>query len=284
MFQTWFDEMERNGIFLTPEQKAKIEEKINAILNYEPRVGVFGKTGVGKSSLCNALFGQDICPISDIDACTRDPQEVLLKMGSKGLKLVDVPGVGENQQRDEEYAKLYAELLPKLDLTLWLLKADDRAYASDENFYKHIVKPHLDQGKPFFFVVNQVDKIEPFREWDESRHEPGPRQLQNIVRKTDSIADMFGVPPSRVIPVSANEKYNLTKLVDEIVFALPNEKKITVFKNVSDEFKSQAAGENVKKGSWEVLKHVLGKVVGHTVKGVFKVGKKCFKALKHFFF
>ena len=198
-------------------------------------------------------------------------------MGSKGLKLVDVPGVGESQQRDEEYSKLYAKLLPELDLVLWLLKADDRAYASDENFYKHVVKPHLDQGKPFFFVVNQVDKIEPFREWDDNRHEPGPRQLQNIQRKTDSIADMFGVPPSKVIPISANEKYNLTKLVDEIVFALPNEKKITVFKNVNNEFKSQAAGENVKKGFWEAVGDVVEKVVGYAAKAIVKGLSKIIK-------
>ncbi len=65
----------------------------------------------------------------------------------KGLKLVDVPGVGESRDRDEEYSKLYASLLPELDLVLWLIKSDDRALASDENFYKNIVKPHIDEGK-----------------------------------------------------------------------------------------------------------------------------------------
>ena len=258
---TWFDEMERRGLHLTPEQRKKVEEKIVQVLNYEPRIGIFGKTGVGKSSLCNALFGQDVCPISDVAACTRNPQEVLLDMGSKGLKLVDVPGAGESQERDEEYARLYAQLLPELDLVLWLIKADDRAMASDENFYKNVVKPHIDQGKPFFFVVNQVDKIEPFREWNDENHEPGPRQFQNIQRKTDSVADQFEVPPSKVIPISAGEKYNLTKLVDEIVFALPKEKKITVFKNVDDEFKSKSAGENVKKSFLEVVGEAVEEVV-----------------------
>lgn len=105
---------------------------------------LFGKTGVGKSSLCNALFGKVICPISDVEACTRDTKDVILNIdGGKGIKFIDVP-VGESSQRDVEYGELYARLLPELDLVLWLIKADGRAMVSDEIFYKEIVKPHLD--------------------------------------------------------------------------------------------------------------------------------------------
>lgn len=201
---TWFEKLELNGLSLTPEQKAKVERKLNSVLNYEPRIGLFGKTGVGKSSLCNALFGQDICAISDVEACIRTPQEVILNTGSNGIKLLDVPGVGETMRRDEEYAELYASLLPELDLVLWLLlKGDDKAYAADENFYENIAKAHISQGKPFFFVVNQVDKIEPFRQWDVDAHQPGPAQFQNIHRKVEAVANQFGVPTSKVIPVSA---------------------------------------------------------------------------------
>lgn len=264
-YKGWFEEMEQKGIHLTPEQREKVESRLNNILNYRPRVGIFGKTGVGKSSLCNALFGKDICEISDVEACTREPKEVLLNMGHDGLELVDVPGVGESEKRDEEYANLYAKLLPELDLVLWLVKADDRAMASDEMFYKNIVKPHIDQDKPFFFVVNQVDKIEPFREWDETKHEPGPNQFQNIHKKVDAIADQFSVPSSLVIPISAGEKYNLTKLVDEIVFALPKEKNITLFKSVSDEFKSKQAAEHVKKGLAEIVCETIVTVVDKVI-------------------
>ena len=33
----------------------------------------------------NALFGQDVCPISDIEACTRNTKEVIINLGNKGL-------------------------------------------------------------------------------------------------------------------------------------------------------------------------------------------------------
>lgn len=259
--QDFFEKLEANGVKTTSAQRKQINERLSKVINYEPRIGVFGKTGVGKSSLCNALFGKDICPISDVQACTRSPQEIILNMDGQGIKLIDVPGVGESSERDEEYGKLYSTLLPELDLVLWLIKSDDRALASDENFYKNVVKPHIEEGKPFFFVLNQVDKIEPFREWNENEHEPGPKQFQNIYRKVDDVANFFDIAQSKVVPVSANEKYNLTKLVDEFVRALPAEKKITAFRAVNKEFQSTATGEHVKRSFLEVVEETVCTVV-----------------------
>jgi small GTP-binding protein len=232
-----------------PEKRKIITEKLNEKLSYKPKIGVFGKTGVGKSSLCNALFGQDLCKISDIKSCTRNPQEVIINMGGKGITLLDVPGVGENQERDEEYGKLYNSLLPTLDLALWVLKGDDRAFSSDEHFYKNIVKPHIDEGKPFFFVLNQVDKIEPFREWNEAERRPGVTQLSNIDKKVEAVSRAFDCPKGWVIPVSANEKYQLDVLVDTFIFALPREQKITVGRNVKKENISVKTKEVIEK-SW----------------------------------
>ncbi len=280
----FFDELEKNGVKISENQRKAITERVNGVLSYEPRIGVFGKTGAGKSSLCNALFGKEICEISDVKACTRNTKEVMLNLGQgqKGIKLIDVPGVGESSERDEEYAELYAKLLPELDLVLWLLKSDDRAFSSDENFYKNIVKPHIDQDKPFFFVLNQVDKIEPFREWDVDMHEPGPKQFQNIHRKVDDVAQFFGIGSSKIIPVSANEKYNLTKLVDEIVYALPKDKKVTFFKEVSNEFRSEAAGEHVKRSFIEVIGDTICDTidaVGNVVEKIAEWGGKILEKL-----
>lgn len=265
------DLLRRNGA--SDQDTGRLAHKLSHILNYRPTIGVLGKTGVGKSSLCNALFGQEVAAVSDVEACTREPQEVLLSLGNSSLCLVDVPGVGENLDRDEEYAALYASLLPKLDVVLWLLKADDRAYSVDEQFYREIVAPHMESGKPFFFVLTQADKIEPFREWDESARQPGPNQLANLEKRRQYVAREFGVPASRVLPVSAAESYQLAQLIEEIVFALPDEQKVGLIREARPELVTQKARKAANTGFMNAAGKVLagaglGAAVGSIIPGI----------------
>ncbi|WP_217521247.1 GTPase family protein [Vibrio metschnikovii] len=265
--------LKKIDINFTKEQEDRIKEKITEILNYIPRIGVFGKTGVGKSSLCNALFGQEICKVSDIKACTREPQDVLLEFGKgKGITLLDVPGVGENQKRDLEYSELYQNLIPELDVILWVLKADDRAFSVDIDFYKNIVKPHIEEGKPFLLVLNQIDKIEPFREWDLENSLPSQKQTENIDIKISSVAKEFSVRRSSVVPVSAEEKFGLMGLIDEIIFSLPDEKKISLAKavpkeNLSSKAKKEAEVSFAKVFSSTVAGATSGAALGAKIAG-----------------
>ncbi|MBP2085827.1 MULTISPECIES: GTPase [Pseudomonas] len=239
----------------------KIFSRVNSVLSYQPVVGVFGKTGAGKSSLCNAVFGKDVCEISDIAGCTRKPQEVILDIGGKGIKLLDVPGVGESNERDKEYAELYRSILPELDLVLWVIKGDDRAFSSDETFYKNLVRPYIEKGRPFIIALNQVDKIEPFREWDESAQKPGAKQAENIEQKRISVAKIFDLPYSCVIPVSANEKYGLVQLVEKIIEVLPADKKAIVLDSVKAENRSENSKAEAKDGLISELFNIVTDII-----------------------
>lgn len=256
----------------------KILKRINGVLGYQPAVGVFGKTGAGKSSLCNAVFGKDVCEISDIAGCTRKPQEVILELGGKGIKLLDVPGVGESNDRDKEYADLYRSLLPELDLVLWVIKGDDRAFSSDETFYKNLVRPYVEKGRPFVVVLNQIDKIEPFREWDETVNQPGAKQASNIEQKRKNVAEIFGLPLSCVIPVSANERYGLVNLVDRIVELLPANKKAIVLDSVKADTRSEHSKSEAKDGLLETVLNIATDIIP-----VAPLAKTIVKAVTKFF-
>ena len=238
----------------------EVKREIKRIRNYTPRVGVFGDTGVGKSSLCNALFGKDIAAINDVEACTREPQEILLGEGDKqngGIVLVDVPGVGEDLERHREYVELYESLTPNLDLVLWAIKADDRKYMSSISVYRDVLEPNV-QKCPVIFIITQIDKIEPYRDWDINNNKPGKKQDANIQRKINDISARFNVSTNTIIPVSSTDSYNLVQLVNKVVKVLPNGKKYSFVREAKEENVSGEATKEAEKGIFDHIKEFLG--------------------------
>jgi len=271
------DEIEKLGGKLDEEQRKKITEKIREIRNFVPKIGVFGKTGAGKSHLCNALFGREVAKISDVGACTREPQRIIVEAGSSGICLIDVPGVGESPERDAEYSELYKRLLPELDIVLWVIKADDRALSVDQVVYTDCVAPFA-ATIPTVFVINQVDKIEPFREWDLAARLPGAKQSENIRGKIADVGGIFDVEVSQISAVSAAEGYGLSALVDQIVNVLPNDKKFGVVREAKKENVTPESEREAERGIWESIKEYAGKAYQfykdnkeaiHTVAAVF---------------
>ena len=194
--------------------------RLNHLINYSPTIGLMGKTGVGKSSLINALFQSPLSPVSDVSGCTRQAQRFSMTMNNHTLTFVDLPGVGESLERDKEYHQLYRNLLPELDLIIWVLKADDRAWSSDEQCYRFLTEQCGYQSEQFLFVLNQADKIEPCRQWNEHNHQPSSEQVANLKLKQQAVITAFK-PHHPVMRISAVENYQLTELAEQLIQALP---------------------------------------------------------------
>jgi len=236
-----------------------IKREIQRITNYTPKVGIFGDTGNGKSSLGNALFGQKVAKVGDIEACTREPQEIFLSAanGEAGIKLLDVPGIGEDQDRHDEYIALYKSLLPELDLVIWTLRADVRSDLSALNAFQEVIASNKN-APPVVFALTQVDKIKPHREWNDAENMPGLNQMAMINEKIISVSNKFDIPTNRIIPISSEEGYNLVSLVDLMVELLPNEKKYSVTREAKEEIVSEQATEQAAQGIMDRVKEIAG--------------------------
>ncbi|HGN1202937.1 TPA: GTPase family protein [Providencia rettgeri] len=234
--------------------------QLNHLINYSPTIGLMGKTGAGKSSLINALFQSTLSPVSDVSGCTRQAQRASMTMNNHTLTFIDLPGVGESLERDREYHQLYRNLLPELDLIIWVLKADDRAWSSDEQCYRFLTEQCGYQPNRFLFVLNQTDKIEPCRQWDEHKHQPSPEQTANLELKLQAVIAAFK-PHHSVMTVSAVENYQLTELAEQLIQALPAEASSGVARQLNNTYRTQSVETSARNDFGQCVSDIVDTLI-----------------------
>ncbi|HEO9308852.1 TPA: 50S ribosome-binding GTPase [Klebsiella aerogenes] len=237
--------------FLPQQTTERILSRLQHAINYEPVIGIMGKSGAGKSSLCNALFQQPVCLTSDLLGCTREPQRIVLTVGERSMTLVDLPGVGETPEYDAEYSALYQKLLTELDLIIWVLRADDRARAVDIVTHRSLLAYGADASR-FLFVISQADRIPPLPE-PAGQTVPSTEQCLSLAVISSQIA---GQLPSSfpVMAVSAHTSYNLHALVELMIHALPVQ--------ASSAFYCQLKPENHTEESDVAVRQRFGEIAG----------------------
>lgn len=169
--------------FLPEEIRQKILEHLHGVIHYEPVIGIMGKSGTGKSSLCNAIFQSRICATHPLNGCTRQAHRLTLQLGERRMTLVDLPGIGETPQHDQEYQALYRQLLPELDLIIWILRSDERAYAADIAMHQFLLNEGADPSR-FLFVLSHADRMFPAEEWNATEKCPSRHQELSLATVT----------------------------------------------------------------------------------------------------
>ena len=129
-----------------------LDRQLEALAERRLRVAVFGRVGVGKSSLLNALLGAPHFATDVAHGCTRHQQRVawpLAMAGLGGVELVDTPGIDEIAARARQ--RLAARVALGADLLLFVLDGD---LSSPE---AEALAALLQAGKPVLLVLNRID-------------------------------------------------------------------------------------------------------------------------------
>ncbi len=144
------------------EVKYRIKEEANKPFV----VSVMGQTGVGKSSLINALFNTDL-KTDPVRPCTTEVERVKVK-GESGYELwfYDLPGIGESTKADANYLEKYKQKLIESDIVVWTIHADNRSLTFDIEALNRILnavdEPMRSQlMSKITFVLTKVDLLTP---------------------------------------------------------------------------------------------------------------------------
>jgi len=167
------------------------------------RIAFLGRPNVGKSSMVNAIIGQERMVVSDIAGTTRDSVDTLVTRDPYTYLLIDTAGIrrkGKTTDKLEKFSVLKAlKALGRCDIALVLIDAEEGITEQDTK----VIGYTQDQGRALIVLINKWDLIKD----DKKRQE----QLMQEVE----IAIKF-IPFAPVLKVSALTGTGIKRLFPEI--------------------------------------------------------------------
>ena len=125
------------------------------------RLAIMGRPNVGKSSLLNALLGDERALVSATPGTTRDPIDTELVFDGVPVVLIDTAGIrrkSSSRDRLERYSLLRGiHAMERADVVLLVIDASAGVLAQDQ----HVAGYALEAGKGLVIVVNKIDLVEP---------------------------------------------------------------------------------------------------------------------------
>jgi len=132
-------------------------------MNKTPRgnrthIGIYGKRNVGKSSLLNAIVGQEIAIVSNIKGTTTDPVNKTMELLPYGpVVFIDTAGLDDAGTLGELRVKKSLKTLQRTDFAMYVVDSTN-VFESIDDF--NIFKANFDKMNiPYLLVFNKIDMI-----------------------------------------------------------------------------------------------------------------------------
>ncbi|WP_128894457.1 ribosome biogenesis GTPase Der [Longirhabdus pacifica] len=191
-----------------------LEEIVNHFPPYEEdeyeddviKVALIGRPNVGKSSLVNAILGEERVLVSNVAGTTRDAIDTPFEKDGQKYVLIDTAGIrkrGKVYESIEKYSVLRAmRAIERADVAVIVVNGEEGIIEQD----KHIAGYADDAGKAAIMVVNKWDVVEK----DDKTHQDFTNKLR------DNFQFMSYAP---ILFVSAKTKQRLHKLLPLVTHA-----------------------------------------------------------------
>ena len=178
-----------------------------------PKFAIIGQPNVGKSSLLNALIGQERTIVSDIAGTTRDTIHTHYNLFNKEFILIDTAGIRRKTKVHEDlefYSVIRAiKAVDEADICLLMLDAGKGITAQDLAIFALAVK----KGKGIVVLVNKWDLVE-------DKKTNTTKAYENELKKR--LAPFSDVP---VIFISVTEKQRIFKSIESALEVFENRKR-----------------------------------------------------------
>jgi GTP-binding protein len=182
---------------LIPAQPDEDEEDETAL----PKFAIIGQPNVGKSSLLNALIGQERTIVSEIAGTTRDTIHTHYNLFQKEFVLIDTAGIRRKAKVHEDlefYSVIRAiKALDEADVCMLLLDAEKGIAAQDLNIFSLAAR----KGKGVVVLVNKWDLV--------AKETNTAKEYEATLRKR--LAPFNDVP---ILFISAKEKTRIFKAIE----------------------------------------------------------------------
>ena len=117
-------------------------------------IGFFGRRNAGKSSVVNAVTGQDLAVVSDVRGTTTDPVSKAMEILPLGpVVVIDTPGFDDEGSLGELRVKKTRQILGKTDIAVLVVDSTERMQACDMD----LVRLFEDAKIPYILVLNKTD-------------------------------------------------------------------------------------------------------------------------------
>ena len=221
-------------------ERKQVMEAINSEITEKPfRVAVIGQSGVGKSTTLNSVFGLKNYT-SDIAEGTTDIEEKIFEMRDGfNLSIYDMPGIGYDVDKDAEYERMYAKILPDCDVIVYIINAHAKDIGEDCRILRDVVLPvcNTNQIKDnLILAFNKIDTIgesenpnDPELRWNVTENLPTEKLKKAIKIKLSDLTDKLidekligsvdAIKPHQVVFYSAIYNYNLSEFLRAITKA-----------------------------------------------------------------